>query len=394
MKTAVILYGEYSDTFKKNDAYKDADLYLLPYSDMPHSGAPEGYNVVRVVPTPTIPDIHKVHEGHKFYYVREQFNVWSRQLLTNKEYDITVTASFQTVITEFPTKPGEYHANPVVRSGSKVPYFEIISDQCVRFGNTPEFFSDLSKEKRKMILDHLYKGRVSDYTYFTPPERTKYAFMIPSCVRVAEKPFNYHTFGRRSSFTAEERFVQTERQVRSVKETLGGDVTSLVLEGSPLRFSEMERLSQYSHVVLFTHDERGNYHANENPNKSVYEIYVLGKVLPMLEFDWAFKFGGRYHLRNDFDIVQYKKEKPVYKIVPSHLTFTKTPIIECVIYSFPFSYKEKYVEMYRAMLEGFEREKDVGVENFLLKYVGDDYEKVDTLGVLGRDGVYTYDKFI
>lgn len=392
MKTAIILYGEYSNIYTKNEDYKHADLYIIPYKDMPFEIPSNIYNVQNIIPLDAFHGIHNVHEGNKFNYIRKKLIEISLDLVTDKNYDIIVTASFQTIITKFPREPGIYHASPVVKNS--LPYFEVISDKCVRFDNTPKFFVDLSLEKRKLVLSHLYRGKVSDFAYFTPPEKNKYIFMIPSCIRVSENPFNYHTFNRRSSFTATERFLQTERQIESIKNTLGKDSTTIILEGSNLTFSEMDRLSKYSQIVLFTHDERGGYHSNKNPNKSVYEIYVFGKILPLIEFDWVFKFGGRYHFRNDFDIGKYEKEKPVYKVVPGSFTFTGTPIIECVLYSFPYSYKEKYSRMYLEMLKEFNKNKDIGVENLLMKHTRNDYFKIDTLGLLGRDGVYTYDKFI
>jgi hypothetical protein len=149
-------------------------------------------------------------------------------------------------------------------------------------------------------------------------------------------------------------------------------------------------LSRYSNVILFCKDEQGNHYANEHKNKSIYEIYLMQRMIPIVNSDWVFKFGGRYHLHEAFRVEDYTRDKPVFKKVAGPLTYTGEPIVECIIYAIPKSYLGLYVKIYESIKNAL-LDSSGSTERLLYQYSTDCYN-IESAGVIGRDAIEGLEK--
>jgi len=390
MKIAIGLYGSFSPYYMENKEYQNSDLFMVLYEPHPDTSKAKDSTIIN-----TIPGVSEVHERLKNSFINFFMIDTCKKLISEYEerhgfkYDIYLFATFSTVIVLFPSRPGSYSYG-CFHPQEQFSCFEIVSDRCVKFGIEPEHFFDLSLEKRKIVLDRLYNKKVCDFQ-FLENDSANIIFLIPSVIHVSSEPFNYYTFGHRSIFTPHERFKQTLQQVQSLQRL--ENYKSYLLEGSDLTFSEMKKLSEYTQVVLFTKDKQGNFHANQNQNKSMYELYVIRQMLDKISFQWVFKFGGRYHLTEHFNIHKFLQNKPAFKVIAGKYTYTRRPIAECIIYSFPNHLKEKYKRVYDIMMERVENEPQACIEDMFYTYARD-FHLLETCDVLGKDGVYGWDKVI
>jgi hypothetical protein len=109
---------------------------------------------------------------------------------------------------------------------------------------------------------------------------------------------------------------------------------------------------------------------------------------------WIFKFGGRYTLHDFFNITDFLKDKPVFKVINAQNTFSKNEsIIECIIYSIPQSYFNSYVNIYNNILE-YITDSYGSIESLLYKYAEPDMYTIEYLNVYGRDAIEGFDNLV
>lgn len=390
MKVAIALYGVYSEIYWSNNYSGDLFFYTF------ESHLDTRCKVSRVLPS--LEYLPKVSEISKSAYYQDYMIRECRRMIrtyeedTEETYDIIIYTTFKTILVSLPNTPGEYYT----RRFSYVPFdtitkddmtpldsFEIVSDTSVRFnGGNIEAISSLSLTKREMLFSRLFAGKVMDYSP-SYSYQASIIFLIPSVISPSTNPFNYTP--KRSVFSSNERFQQTLAQVKAICSY--GQV--FLLEGSELTVSQLLELTPYVRVVYFTKNEQGNHYANRHPNKSIYEVYVMRRMLEVLSFKWIFKFGGRYHLLPTFNLSFFLRDKPVFKTL---IGYTRTYIVECVIYSIPGTYRNKYIDIYREIIKRLEGNDSI--ENLLYVYSKDDCYTVPYLHVIGNDAIEGMDKLL
>ena len=405
MKIAIALYGEYSHLYHKNH-YESLNAHLFGYilsdEEVPMLVRTQFLNhPIGVV----VPEINTAHLSYRRPLIYSHCCTELTKMIDEYEkekgisYDIRIFTNFKTILLEFPTEPGVYHTqyyNYVnLQLPNKLPCIEIVSTTHVRFnGGVIQRVRDLSVSDRKVLFDKLFNGCVYDYENFEGGFIPHIACLTPSVINISGNPFDYVNY--RSVFTPRERLAQTVKQVESISEQK--DMTSFVLEGSELDLGQLNDLHKKGHyIILFCRDVNGNHYANTHTNKSIYEIYVMRKMLEKLHSEensdaWYFKFGGRYHLTGSFNLSQFLREKPVYKIVDGKYTFAGQSIVECIIYSFPYSCREKYLGIYGEITERVENSSE-SIESLLYEK-SCDFETVNTLGVIGKDAIEGFDQLV
>jgi hypothetical protein len=310
-------------------------------------------------------------------------------------FDCKLFTGYNTIPLYLPTTPGiyytPYYSFAYVEFPHTLPCIEIVSGTHVRInGGRIQNIHTSSLEDRKLIFDTLYGGRVQDVQHIHIAKDHDIVFFIPSVINVSNNVFDYTSC--RSIFSPEERLEQTVSQLQSIT-----DPSSIfLLEGSDLDLYQCYRLTSTSraHIILFSKDEQGNHYANSHINKSIYELYVMRYMTSLVHATWYFKFGGRYRMIDHVFIIQsFLQSKPVCKIIEDIYTYGNKTIVECILYSFPFSYREKYIDMYTQMMS---RAQDTheGIEALLYELLEDDFERIYNLGVMGKDAIEGFDMIV
>jgi hypothetical protein len=391
MKTAIVLFGSYSNTYKLNEYPTDSDFYMSTFEPVPT----DEYITRSLINSVYTPKERNHHLADSASFLRKDMvdNVFPHEKYS--EYDIIIVSWFGDIITNIPTIPGKY-ITPMFVFSNRFPFsgfsvlnaITVVSGKAVRINGSPTLhMCDMDIQSRQSVFDAMYKGRVLDYTKDIPKFSDEYkaTFLIPSVVRVTNNPL--FCSQNRSVFTPEERFNQLLEQVKSVNKH---GCIPIVLEGSELTLIELSQLSEYAYVVLFKHDKHGDLYANTHRNKSIYEVYVVEKLLSKITTGWVFKFGGRYKLTDLFDLSSFLKDKPVMTTVYGQFTYTNQLIAESILYSLPMDNVDMWKKSFKNMMADMLK-NDTSIENMMVKYITE-FHNVTTLGIIGRDGVMGMDK--
>lgn len=396
MKIAIGLFGVYSNLYKKNNYV--SDIFTLSFE----KDIEEDINIIKSEYIDNnILNLKNVKLYEKQYHIKKTCIDYVLNMIRNYEtknninYDIIVFASFRDIILNIPQKNGIYRTNYYMAVQNLryeiIPSIEIVSNLYVRINGFKVInIYDLDENIFQTLLNILFKGKVIQPKFLTDAE-TNLLFCIPSVIKTSENPFNYVHY--RSIFTHNERFQQTLKQVENI-DKLNLSKNIYLLEGSNLDLDEMQKLSNYCNIVLFCKDKNAHEYANQNVNKSIYEVYCMKFMLEKIKFNWAFKFGGRYNFHDTFNILNFLKDKPVLKIIDMEYTFTNTEnIIECIIYSIPKSYREKYINIYHNIINSLLTDSSSAIENLLYTY-SDDIDRIEYLNVYGRDAIEGFDNLV
>lgn len=393
MKTAIGLFGIYSDIYQKNKYV--GDIFTYTYTLLMGINDP---NIIRsdIISTDKV-NFNNVREIEKRALIKRDLITYCEEMMNKQEiergfpYNIKIFAYFNEIILEFPKTPGKFYSTTYGGFSlptNMLPSIEIVSDMYVRCGQTLESIYDIGNDMRQILFEKLFGDRIIVPNSGPLPPST-IVFCIPSVIRTSSNSLMNTSI--RSVFTSEERFQQTLEQLISLT-TLVGNV--YLMEGSRLNISELTKLSQYARIILTTLDTKANYLANVHPNKSAYEVWCIRYMLENLESDWLFKFGGRYSIQPSFDISTFLKPKPVFKIIKGENTYTGNPIVITVLYSIPKSFREEYKKIYDNMLDQLCSSNNIAIEDLLCLNSSGEREEVEYLHVLGRDAMYGFTNYL
>lgn len=260
-----------------------------------------------------------------------------------------------------------------------VTSLEVSSDQYCGGG------VDARQPWTSFLLKHIFSDRVKHIDSMTLDRSTKTVrILIPSTIYTSSRRID-NSDNRRSIFTAEERFEQLLAQVRDlyhIRDELP-PFEVFVLEGSRPRLTHLRQLSRYATVVLF-YETKGEYYANEHPVKSYFEFYSVYRMLRfMRNYKWFIKFGARYRPIGD-PIRPLLRSRPCGKIIPGKHTFTGQPIMNSVLFSYPYGSFTRYLlERLRNQLAS-----DHNHESSESIFLHPTTEHIEQLSVYGWDGVY------
>lgn len=431
MNVAIALYGEYSDWWERNrydERYNHIIIFKYILSNPVHTDDPQltkflfdtstsSHNTSQI--NTIIPRINTEPQSIR----RVLINDYCCQQLVDmmdayeKEHDIVfdikIFTTFRTILLNYPTTPGHYYTPYysfiTLQFPNPLNCIEIVSDTHIRYnGGALQIIRNLGIRERSILYTRLFNNRVFDFETFKTKQvpssspSSSISIFTPSVINISGNPFDYANY--RSVFTPEERLEQTVEQVRSINCLDEGDqktdITHYLLEGSELNLGQLNRLymacklgKNNTYIILFSKDYHGNHYANEHANKSIYEIYVLQEMLKLpIQSDWYFKFGGRYRLLEHFNLPQFLRDKPVYKTIDASYTFGKQNIIECILYSFPKSYRQKYIDIYKDIMERVQNTSE-GIETLLYKN-SPEFHTVDILGIIGKDAIEAFDRIV
>ena len=392
MKVAIILCGKYSDIYIKNNY--QGDIFAFTYDKIEFSDQ----NIVRhEYLSNELLNLNIIHLYNKKTYLKEILVKYCSNYIkkfeqeNNIKYDIIVFATFKDLILNFPYEEGLYLSFYYSCVCIMKPLFkllitvEMMSDMYVKICGGPLIgIYEIEYSFGQKIMDILFDGNVRFPKFINDDKEHNIVVCIPSVIKTSDKIFNYVKY--RSIFTHEERYKQTLEQVKSLKK-IDPNIHIILMEGSALYFNELKELSKYCTVILYCKDHEGNEYANVHLNKSIYEVYCMKNIIKQIKFNWIFKFGGRYNLHFNFNLNNFLKDKPVFKVIDAEYSFTGVEsIIECIIYSLPKSYKEKYIYIFETIFIDIVNNNSLAIENLLFKY-SDDIYKIDYLEVFGRDAI-------
>lgn len=393
MTIAIALYGEYSDWWKKTK-YGGNDVCLFALNTFDDEKPPDVYFTdYKVFGSDILPAAkQQFTRAVLFSYYCQHLDAMIKayEEANDMTFDIIVVSNFKTVVIDFPTVRGVYYTPFYCYETMEIPNpiecFEVVSDTCIRYnGGCVQRLSDLDVHKRKIIFDKLFDGNVCDFEMMEM-ESPYIAMLIPSVINTSAKPLDYTE--SRSVFTPDERLSQTAAQIRSIEKLK--TVTSILLEGSELDLRQINLIN--SKIVLFSKDSKAHHYANEHSNKSIYEIYVMNKMLHILPYcKWYFKFGGRYRLSTNFKLSAFTRNKPVYKIIDAEHAFGKKTIVECILYSFPNNRSQEYKDIYNKIILNAQLSSDA-IETLLYDNSTDFYT-VDSLRVVGKDAIEGFERY-
>lgn len=392
MRIAISLCGKYSDIYIKNNY--EGDIFAFTYEKVELNDK----NIIRhEYLTNEILNLNIIQLYNKSTYLRAKLFEHSYNYIkkfeeeNNIKYDVIIFATFKDILLNFPTEEGLYfsfyyscliNGNPLFKL---LITAEIMSDMFVKICGGPLIgIYEIEYAIGQKIMDILFDSKVRFPAFINDNEEHNVVVCIPSVIRTSDKIFNYVKY--RSIFTHEERYKQTLEQVKSLKE-LDPNIHIILMEGSPLFLNELKELSKYCTIILYCKDTDGNNYANHHVNKSIYEVYCMKNIIKQIKFNWVFKFGGRYNLHFNFNLNNLLKDKPVFKVIDAEYSFTGIEsIIECIIYSLPNSYKDKYINIFETIFTDIINDSSLAIENLLCKY-SDDIYKIDYLDVFGRDAI-------
>lgn len=391
MKIAIGFIGACSELYKYNKFPSDYDLFACSMNAMNDFDS-KPFNIATVKGTNPV-TVHgsvRAQEDMRYLYMECLSMIERYSKLSDNKYDIIIITGFNTILMEFPVQPGVYgtkfHTYFTCQcTDNNLSSIDIMSNTAVSI-NGERSIPFYAMEKG--LLSRFLKKRFN--SVILPEDMTEkkheLVMLIPSVIKVSNNPFSYVNY--RSIFTQEERLDQTVKQLKDIN-SLDRGVESYLLEGSNLDMSMLDKLSVHTCVVMFNTDEKGDFYANKHMNKSIYEIYVCLYMMKFLSFDTIFKYGGRYTFDTGFNLDSFLQEKPVYKIISKEASCAGNEYVVSIIYSFPWSYKSKYIDIYNKIYNIFLSDDRASIEETLYTQSDiSDVIRLEKLNVIGRDGIF------
>ena len=408
MRTAIFLWGNYSDIFMKTCNVDNPDYFLLFFTNDEKkqymiedsnkylsikssvlSSFPEELNLSRMCKYTTNTNNAFTNIGISTIKEYEEKN--------NIKYNRIIISKYRNVIVFLPNINGIFstYINEVCK---EIPYINIVSDYFIEMNNRKIHIDNLSINDRRCIFSLLFGDRIQDAEFLSnDTSYSKHIFLIPSVIHTSLFKLSYTS--SRSIFSHNERLNQTINQCKSIQNKKEENDKTILLEGSSLSISEMYELLKYTDkIVLFNKHPEGEIYANEHKNKNIYETFVMKFLLDKLcNFSWVFKFGGRYRLSECFSFSEFENtNKYSFKIVPKNLSWTnEEDFVECVLYSVPFSLKEQYCKKMEILLSHMKNNttnNDVSVEKYNYVLLKNDINPVKNIHVIGNDAIEGNDR--
>lgn len=421
-KIAIGIAGEYSDVFLRNSLLfkttingpvlrEGIDLFVFSFSEIPkvfqNFCVKSIYNPEN--PYITIPQYNKVLISnknfvlHHFSYQQCLGYICENEENSHTTYDHIYFTTFRNIILDLepPQTPANRIEKIVYSQTLEMMYpsyfdsIEVLSAKIVNWnGLSCEIYS-LPPEIRSFFFSIFFNNQVIEYKDFQQNYTKQFdlTFIVPSVVSTSDKDLDCAEY--RSIFTVSERLQQTIRQLTSIQKQIDCSLLKtnvVVCEGSQLDLYQLIKLSSTTaQIVLFATDTLGFLYANEHPNKSIYEVYVMKNMISKINSKWYFKFGARYYLSQFFNIQNMLKSRPVFKKIDGPYTFTKEPLCQAVIYSFPYSYRSFFDHMYISMLDTLTSKMEfIAIENELYRHLCDeDIHWASYFGVVGYDALFS-----
>lgn len=214
----------------------------------------------------------------------------------------------------------------------------ILNDECVKINSDDSNSNDSIPISYKTIDLNNFNPSTINFSHDTP------IILIPSVINIIQKS--------RSRFNREQRFQQTLRQVRTLREFIPNAII-ILLETSILNSYEIIQLSQFTNVILFfTNDTHCQMLAHQDLNKNKTEVYLMIQMMNFfttrnIPYSHLAKFGGRYWVTDKVDQSVLFQSKPVMKKV--YMPHIRRNTIVSIFFSIPFSETQQLLDCFRGM---------------------------------------------
>ena len=391
MKTIRVLFGIYSELYKKNPVNETDEFIYFFYSQEHVPQEPLNGKIIILSEYPSTMNKNSQNpvllEQHAIRTALKEI----RKTITDEKTRIICSSFSDVFIHEIPENCS-FHENESIFFLTTVPMhvfgheylistYRLMSDTYLSIRNDRLVpFSSCSKEVRADVFEKLYHNKVCDAENFLESNiPVKHLILIPSVIHTSSSnPLAYQSY--RSVFTPEERLKQTIQQCKSIQKVKQPTDQILLLEASEITFSEMEQLSEVvDKIVLFSQDSVASHFANVHKNKSTYEVYVMDFInTKMTNYCWMMKVGGRYCLTSSFNFSDFEKELPAMNI----LNVNGNVCIEPVLYSIPFKFRLLFHEQYQKKKLELDNPR-YDIEHFLRDMFSPNIHQVDHCHAVG-----------
>lgn len=277
--------------------------------------------------------------------------------------------------------------NNVRASGGSEKVLSIVSETYLKAENAIKHISGLETRDCDVLygsLSSAYSKYITLSYNFSPVKleltpKSK-IFVIPSILEV-EGPTN------KNVYTHRERFRQTLRQVKSIKDKVE-DAVVIVCELAFMSLSEIYKISKYTSALVFFNKDATAVRYAKDPNKNKAEVHLQRFILTCLggqPFSHFCKFGGRYSLSPAFDASKFFSDRPSFRIIPK--AHDGSPIVESIFYSVPATHRGLFAEILVSMQEILDK-NFTDVEHLLYNLFINKHKtavnRMETLGVSGH----------
>ena len=191
--------------------------------------------------------------------------------------------------------------------------------------NDDEFINILQNIEYDTIFDNYYLilkeshkynivQKISNYeNLFNKFLSNKNIIIITSVLNISNNPLSY--YHKRSVFTIEERFEQTLKSIKSIKEKMGSEISSETDSKIEIFFCECSDLLLYPEYeeilkkeVSYFYNFYDDFETRNNvlsKYKGLGELYLMKKALKIINYSgekykFIFKLSGRYFLNENF----------------------------------------------------------------------------------------------
>ena len=172
-------------------------------------------------------------------------------------------------------------------------------------------------------------------------------------------------------YNIQERFEQTIKTIDSIKKITNNSYI-ILCDNSNISTEYKEMLIEI--VDLFIPSNNSMYDKSHNESQQM--IQVIDNIKD-LEYDIFFKISGRYYLKDDFDINQYKNDKINFR----EFNHNGKLCYSTVLYSFSKRHEKKKKKSYERFIN---EQKSIDIETGLYNMINNVVSKIDYLGVAGN----------
>jgi hypothetical protein len=188
--------------------------------------------------------------------------------------------------------------------------------------------------------------------------------LITSVVKPPNTPLSYTS--KRSIFTYEERFKQTQKTIESIKEKLV-HAKIIIVECSDLTIDELDYFTNNCDYFLNLYSDvhfRNNVHsASKSLGEGTMTIAALQYLTDRkIKYDNFFKISGRYYLSEDFLYENFKNNDIIIKYINDD-----TNNVFTALFKLPY----KSLVNFKTYLENniYQMEDCIGYENLFAKFI-------------------------
>ena len=311
--------------------------------------------------------------------IQHKPNVLLECSIWHETYSYTLTLS---MITQLPIITLEKHFDSVIHNRllkyEKTYYFDKIND----------FFDLVFKVKQNYfytVEPTIYFNSFWD-NYFINTNEKQNIVLITSKIIVSSNNFTYSSI--RSSYTAEERFIQTIETIESIRKYIPNSYIVLV-DNSKLNQNMKDCLFRLvNNFINETNDANLNYYTDVCEYKAFADISqqikfydVFLKNFNMENFQNFFKISGRYLLNNNFNYYKFNNNKNIMK--KNHKVTDREYYYTCFFKLYTKNLHD-YFNSLKYVINNEELYKNKDCEVIIPETLHNNFEKFECLGITQR----------